>query len=41
MTDNVIRTTVDESVVLKGAKKTVLALQHLIAMFGATVLVPI
>jgi len=41
MTDNVIRTTVEESVVVKGAKKTVLALQHLIAMFGATVLVPI
>lgn len=42
MTDNVMsRTTVEESVVVKGAKKTVLALQHLIAMFGATVLVPI
>lgn len=31
----------DESIALAGAKKTVLALQHLIAMFGATVLVPI
>lgn len=42
MVDNVIKkTTVDDSVVLRGAKKTVLALQHLIAMFGATVLVPI
>lgn len=42
MVDNVMtKTTVDDSVVLKGAKKTVLALQHLIAMFGATVLVPI
>ena len=42
MVDNVIRkTTVSDSVVLRGTKKTVLALQHLIAMFGATVLVPI
>lgn len=42
MADNIMsKTTVNESVVLKGAKKTVLALQHLIAMFGATVLVPI
>ena len=42
MVDNVMsKTTMDDSVVLKGAKKTVLALQHLIAMFGATVLVPI
>lgn len=42
MTDHVIRETmVDESIALKGAKKSVLALQHLIAMFGATVLVPI
>ena len=42
MVDNVMtKTTVEESGVLKGAKKTVLALQHLIAMFGATVLVPI
>lgn len=42
MVDNFMtKTTVDNSVVLKGAKKTVLALQHLIAMFGATVLVPI
>lgn len=41
MVDNIItKTTVEDSVVLKGAKKTVLALQHLIAMFGATVLVP-
>ncbi len=42
MTDNVIRKTIaDDSVVLGGMKKSVLALQHLIAMFGATVLVPI
>lgn len=42
MVDNVMtETTVEEPVVLKGIKKTVLALQHLIAMFGATVLVPI
>ena len=42
MVDNVMgKTMVNDSVVLRGAKKTVLALQHLIAMFGATVLVPI
>lgn len=42
MTDNVMRTTMaDESMALKSVKKSVLALQHLIAMFGATVLVPI
>ena len=42
MTDNVISTNVEGSVKLvAGAKKSVLALQHLIAMFGATVLVPI
>lgn len=42
MVDNVMtKTTVEESVVLRGTRKTVLALQHLIAMFGATVLVPI
>ena len=41
MTDNVISTPVEGSVkILTGAKKSVLALQHLIAMFGATVLVP-
>lgn len=42
MVDNVMtKTRIEESVVLRGTKKTVLALQHLIAMFGATVLVPI
>lgn len=42
MTDNAIKATVENSsVILGGAKKSVLALQHLIAMFGATVLVPI
>lgn len=42
MTDQVMHETmVKESTILKGAKKSVLALQHLIAMFGATVLVPI
>lgn len=42
MTDHVIKETiVNNGTVLRGAKKTVLALQHLIAMFGATVLVPI
>ena len=41
MTDNVISTNVEGSVKLVAvAKKSVLALQHLIAMFGATVLVP-
>lgn len=42
MTDNVIKkAVVNESAILGNAKKSVLALQHLIAMFGATVLVPI
>lgn len=42
MTDNIIKKThADESSsLLEGSKKTILALQHLIAMFGATVLVP-
>lgn len=42
MTDQVVKKTmIHDSSVLRGAKKSVLALQHLIAMFGATVLVPI
>lgn len=42
MTDHIMKTTmISDSSVLRGAKKSVLALQHLIAMFGATVLVPI
>lgn len=42
MTENIIKGTMaNESIVLNGAKKSILALQHLIAMFGATVLVPI
>lgn len=42
MTDHIIKKTmINDSSVLSGAKKSVLALQHLIAMFGATVLVPI
>jgi uracil permease len=42
MTENVIKNSMGgTSAVLQGAKKSVLALQHLIAMFGATVLVPI
>src|SRR5690625_2673652 len=42
MIDNIVKKSMaDESIALAGAKKTVLALQHLIAMFGATVLVPI
>lgn len=42
MTDHIIKKTViQNSTALKGAKKSILALQHLIAMFGATVLVPI
>ena len=42
MTDNTFKNSVGgNSVVLQNAKKSVLALQHLIAMFGATVLVPI
>lgn len=41
MTDNIMKKTmVDDSIVLGSMKKSVLALQHLIAMFGATVLVP-
>ena len=41
MTENVMKGSVSTPVsVLAGAKKSVLALQHLIAMFGATVLVP-
>lgn len=44
MTDNVIKKTKalrEPITLIGGSKKTVLALQHLIAMFGATVLVPI
>jgi uracil permease len=42
MTENVVKTTLDAgTITTANAKKTVLALQHLIAMFGATVLVPI
>src|SRR5699024_9366981 len=42
MTENVIKKSmVYSSIALKGVQKSVLALQHLIAMFGATVLVPI
>lgn len=42
MTDHVIKETVgNTSRIIEGSKKSVLALQHLIAMFGATVLVPI
>ncbi|OLS02506.1 uracil-xanthine permease family protein [Tissierella creatinophila] len=42
MTDHIMKKTmIQDSSILKGAKKSVLALQHLIAMFGATVLVPI
>ena len=42
MADYIIKKTIiNDSSVLRGAKKSVLALQHLIAMFGATVLVPI
>ena len=40
MTDNIMRDS-SESRLWEGSKKTILALQHLIAMFGATVLVPI
>ena len=42
MTDNIIKETgvKESSLILEGSKKTILALQHLIAMFGATVLVP-
>lgn len=42
MTENVAKTTLDAgTITTANAKKTILALQHLIAMFGATVLVPI
>ena len=42
MTDRVFKNSMgNTSAVLQDAKKSVLALQHLIAMFGATVLVPI
>lgn len=41
MTDHVFKGSLGTTVVLQNAKKSVLALQHLIAMFGATVLVPI
>lgn len=42
MTDHIVeQTMIHDSSVLRGAKKSILALQHLIAMFGATVLVPI
>lgn len=40
MSENIMSKTV-ESKLWEGSKKTVLAIQHLIAMFGATVLVPI
>ncbi len=39
--ERAVTSNVKETVELSGLKKTVLALQHLIAMFGATVLVPI
>lgn len=42
MTENAINSSANvSSTALQNAKKSVLALQHLIAMFGATVLVPI
>ncbi len=41
MTDHIFKGSLGSTVVLNNAKKSVLALQHLIAMFGATVLVPI
>ena len=40
MTENIMENRTETRLV-EGSKKTVLALQHLIAMFGATVLVPI
>lgn len=42
MTDNIVKEVhvKESSALLEGSKKTILALQHLIAMFGATVLVP-
>jgi len=41
MTENVISKKEAQLMVLEKSKKVILALQHLIAMFGATVLVPI
>ena len=42
MTDNVMSKSMSKGISLvNNSKKVVLALQHLIAMFGATVLVPI
>lgn len=42
MTDNIMKKihAKESSTLVEGSKKTILALQHLIAMFGATVLVP-
>ena len=41
MTDNVLKGSLSSTAsALNGAKKSVMALQHLVAMFGATVLVP-
>ena len=39
--DNVGGKIVERNVTLDRAKKIILALQHMIAMFGATVLVPL
>lgn len=41
MTENVVRGSRTQGRLLDNSKKVILALQHLIAMFGATVLVPI
>lgn len=41
MTENVISKTQNQVKLLENSKKVVLGIQHLIAMFGATVLVPI
>lgn len=41
MSENVVSRSKNEEKLLDGSKKVILALQHLIAMFGATVLVPI
>lgn len=41
MSENVINKDVTQATLLDNSKKVILALQHLIAMFGATVLVPI
>ncbi len=41
MTENVMNKSNESESILAQAKKVILALQHLIAMFGATVLVPI